>query len=944
MATTALSAAESATDGTHSLAAAAIDTTVRYQIHENGRFRATVTNWGYFGTFNFALVDSGHGEPTTVPWPAPAFESPPRSRVEYLYEAGLWIGGIVDGDTLVSTGTLGEWTAHELYPAGRMGPVGSDALGDEEFTFVYSDTATDPGRVPRDSYDGRHRPLPVTVRQTTRLVDDSSFAQGLIIELTVTNIGDAAIENLWLGWMVDPDVMHDDRDLGYLDDLTGHRQAAITLEGQRIAVSAAWAADNDGDPDSSLGAFDDRSTTGTFASMYLGGSPQLSSESYNWWISAVPRNYDWGPQRAPGDTNGSGGRGRLLGDAMRYRRMANREIDYDQVFAAVDRSAQGWVAPPPTLIAVDYANGYDTRFLHTVGAVTLWPGDSVTAAWAWVVSPRWHADPGHFAGTFDAIDPQAYLHGLNMHSLDTALARMQILWDNGFTPATVGPPRGLTIAGWDDSTASLRWVPRRTARLDGYEILRSTDSLHFDDRIAMLPRDDSASTDTGLERLVTYYYTIRSLDNRGRPGMNATMVGILPDRPMTPADLSAHRGNREIRLTWEPAEEPDVVGHRVYRLDTAFGWQPVGETADQTSFVDRSVDNAIVYSYRVAAISALGSESFPTAPIHGIALAFDGPPLVIDQTPAGTAALTDKDSVSAVWRRLLGSLGTQYRDADPTRTAALALNILDPHPAAIAVADGVSGLTQSTIETMALYAYAGGITICAGRNLFNTAQLTEGLIAFGPGQFPYDAFGITMADYPRVLLSHPTRLNAEFVGARAVDPRFGDLSVDSSRTDWGLNPVLPATEGAVGFVGWFDIDTSRAQVLYAFQSRDSASSPMQGRPVAVISRDERWKAAAFSFPLSYIREEDAAEALLATLQALGWRTHRPGDADGDNVVTVADVQHMVRHLFGPSFLHDPANADVNADCRVDILDAVVLINFLWRGGTEPLPGCASERR
>ena len=925
--------------------AAAVDTTVRYRIHGNPQFRATVTNWGYFGTFDFALVDSASGDPTSAPSPAPAFESPPHSRVEYLYDAGLWIGGLVDGDTLVSTGTVGWSQAHELFPSTAMAPLYSDSLGDEEFTATYADTLTDPLRVPKDEYDGTHRPLPVTIRQTTRLVSDSAFSYGLIVEITAVNIGRSPITGLWLGWMVDPDIGYTETPLAYLDDLTGYRSTSIVIDGRAVNVHAAWAADNDGDPVSSSSGFDEHSATRVFASMYLGGTPPLPHESYNWWIAAVPRAYDWGPQHIPGDTNADGGRGRPLGDAMKYRYMADRGIDYDQMFAAVDQSANGWVPPPAAAIAGDYADGYDTRFLHTVGPVTLQPGDSVTTAWAWVVAPQWHTDPRHFQSTFDPLHPEGYRAGLNMAALDTVLARMQILWNEGFAPSTIGPPRDFSIAGWDDSTAHLRWLPRHTQRLSSYSILRSLDSSHFGDPpITSVGARDSVFTNTDLERLTNYYYTIQSVDQRGHAGSHSSPVTVLPDRPLSPAGVSARRGNREITLTWASPGEPDIAGHRVYRLETTAAWRLIGETADPASFVDRTVDNAVVYWYHLAAVSALGSESFPTAPTRGIAFAFDGPPLVIDQTLSGSAGLTDKDSVQSVWQRLLASLGTQYRDADPARTPAFGLDIFDPHPVVTVVTDGRFGLRNETLAQLELYTYAGGVAILSGRDLFNAAPITEGAAAFGPGSFPYDALGITAAYYPRVLLSHPTRLNAEFIGAHAVDPRFADLSVDSARADWGLNPALPSTEGAAGFVGYFEIDTARATVLYTFESREGPSSALHGKPAAVMSKDPRRCAAAFAFPLSYICESQAQETLLATLSALGWETHRAGDANGDDAVTVADVQFLLRYLFRNVPLRRAANADANADCRVDLLDAVVLVNYVWRGGAAPVMGCTDISR
>lgn len=910
-----------------------------FRIHSNGQIRTTVTNWGLLGNPLEALIDSASlGSPDTLL--APGLESPSGSKIDYLYEAGLWIGGVVNGDTLVSSGAA-EWPpTFELHPDVEGSPLHfSDSLADEEFRADFADTATDPGRVRSDEVDGNHRPLPVSVRQTSRVVADPSYGAGVIIDVVVRNIGTSPIQGLWLGWYVDSDIRHPDRPNSWINDLSGHHTNTITIDGQVVDVRASWSADNDGDPDTTVWAFDSRSLLGALGMMYLGGTPTLPSESFNWWNTGFSRSYDWGPSHAPADTNVRGGSGRTIGDRSKYRRMANQEVDYAQVYAAIDKTADGWAPPTSPLIARDFADGYDTRFLESHGAVDLAPGDSITAAWALAVAPRFHTVPDHFRNTFDYADPGAYLAGLGFGSLDTTLARMKILWDHRFHDALIGPATGFEVAGWDDSSAQLQWQERGTKRLRGYGVFRSLDSNSFAGLpLTVLPRGSSSYRNRNLSRLTTYFYTIRSFDSLGRFGPASPVLSVLPDRPMTPVPLGARGSKGKLSIDWQAPAEPDIAAHRIYRRQHGGAWSLIGETVGQPPYIDSTITNSIVYEYGITAVSALGTESFRSSAFEGLSFSFDGPPLVIDHTLSGATSLTDKDSVAATWRELVAGLGGVYRDADPVTTAPFGLNVYDPHPATIVVSDGRFAPRPETGAQLSNYIFAGGITILTGRDLFNDAAITEGMIGFGPRDWVYDDLGITAAYCPRVLLSHPTRPNAEFVGARSTDPLLPDIAVDSTRTDWGLNPALPPPGPAVPFVGYLEIDPARAEVIYTYVANDGTSRS-NGKAVGVISKVAGVRAAVLMFPLSYMREIEARDVVARLLAKLGWTNNMPGDLTGDGSVDVGDLIMLIDYLYAEGPILNANSGDVNSDCQLNLIDVVLLINYIFRGGAGMKSGC-----
>jgi hypothetical protein len=66
----------------------------------------------------------------------------------------------------------------------------------------------------------------------------------------------------------------------------------------------------------------------------------------------------------------------------------------------------------------------------------------------------------------------------------------------------------------------------------------------------------------------------------------------------------------------------------------------------------------------------------------------------------------------------------------------------------------------------------------------------------------------------------------------------------------------------------------------------------------------------------------------------------PGDVNEDGIVNIGDVVLLVNFLYrGGSPPDSMDNGDVNGDCIVDVGDVVYLVNYLYRNGPAPLPGC-----
>ncbi len=227
--------------------------------HDAGNVLLHVSNRGRFGRVGSDLTN-------------PSAEWPAGSNHEYLYGAGLWVGGVITRagapDTLCSAGIyqLGEfWNfvptegcgippegicqTFEGAPQGLRrfdddgdGLVDEDALDgadndgdgriDEDFAgisqqmfrTVFYDTSRFFNQFFPDEAD-QHVPLGLKVTQESYVWTDPNFDDFVGIEFTIQNISDIFsppgwdINSCYIGFMVDGDVGVDDSDLNYwLDD------------------------------------------------------------------------------------------------------------------------------------------------------------------------------------------------------------------------------------------------------------------------------------------------------------------------------------------------------------------------------------------------------------------------------------------------------------------------------------------------------------------------------------------------------------------------------------------------------------------------------------------------------------------------------------------------------------------------------------------------------
>ena len=406
----------------------------RLRVHKIGNIGFSITNYGFFGSQLRTVSD-----PCTRR-PAPSFEFPIGSGIEYLYQGAMWVGAVKLRDTLVSVGADGWNLINEMFP--REYPEGDilertnravlraeansacqdvyftpDAVSEQDFVATYYDTVTNAQFVSADPFDGPHIPLGIEVTQKSYSWSFDYAKDFVLMDFELRNISPDPLEALYMGIYMDHDVMHQGTSEGAQDDITGFLPTVPSAAGPEYldTVNVAWIADNDGDPRGNQFYFG--SPTGV-SGVRVVRSPRPGLKfSFNWWIGNTTPSRDWGPVRADSKVPFPvGNLGTPESDRAKYAVLSNGEFDYPQVESALHHEVDGWLPPVSNpALAADLADGFDTRYMLSFGPFDVASGEMLPLTIAIIAGQDFHTDPAAF-NYFDASNPQPYLDQLDYSS------------------------------------------------------------------------------------------------------------------------------------------------------------------------------------------------------------------------------------------------------------------------------------------------------------------------------------------------------------------------------------------------------------------------------------------------------------------------------------------------------------------------------------------------
>ncbi len=244
-------------------------------VHNVGALRMHIGNWGLFGS----MPSSG------MPFQgAPSAEWPAGSGVEYLFSAGLWVGALKGGVPAVSTSQFETefrptndpidiiYRSSEGAPGGRRlpdpmadddhdGKIDEDwlngrdddgdglvdedfaAISDQMFSCWYTDDQPNITQIFPD-----HNPLNLLVRQESYQWEDDRFDDFVAVNITIKNIGNDVLDDVYVGMLADFDAGPRDRPNYWEDDAVGfYRPTLACTDLGPALVQVAYGYDVDGD-------------------------------------------------------------------------------------------------------------------------------------------------------------------------------------------------------------------------------------------------------------------------------------------------------------------------------------------------------------------------------------------------------------------------------------------------------------------------------------------------------------------------------------------------------------------------------------------------------------------------------------------------------------------------------------------------------------------------
>jgi hypothetical protein len=387
-----------------------------------------------------AFLDS-RGALSAIQYPYKESQDLRLRRVYYSSFCGLYVGGIIYPDTVVcgqgwwpndilsetspphKTSALRDRPDYD--PNARVDLQIEQELTDVDFWYNHID------EVSGDTTPG----LDISIRQNIIATRKSFLKRAIIVDTWVKNTGDHVIGQPTIGInLTAPGAYNELISRVRVDhpEETGSvcgfmPTAPGIIAGKLDSLNLVWIADEDGDASATRGKFGPSNPTAVIGLRLL-HSPPGSHISFNWWTNS------WGP-RTPATTAKDGRYGAWpMSDRAFYRRMTNGEIDYDQVYAGFDFSADGWEPPPPSASMLKgISNGApDVETFLSLGQLPnpLRPGDSVHVVYSLVMGADFHQDPNHFKNTYSYLNPAPYLNGLNFTNLISAAQWAGWFFDN----------------------------------------------------------------------------------------------------------------------------------------------------------------------------------------------------------------------------------------------------------------------------------------------------------------------------------------------------------------------------------------------------------------------------------------------------------------------------------------------------------------------------------
>ena len=415
----------------------------------------------------------------------------------------------------------------------------------------------------------------------------------------------------------------------------------------------------------------------------------------------------------------------------------------------------------------------------------------------------------------------------------------------------------------------------------------------------------------GLIEGQPYFFSVEGVVPDAHPAIYSTEESCASFTvPRTPLSLLAEPDAFAINLNWEDNPEADLSHYRVYR-DDGEGLVLYQDNVLESQFIDTEVVGQTDYVYQVSAVDADLNESALSDPDAANCLTFEQGVLVVDETwdwmylPPQEEQEAYFDSIFADTPYGLDTIDSQLDMLSRLTAGSYSCMFWFDDD----TTENVIGYSESTIEWYVsndVDAFIGGWQTLS--RWVPTPVPTDHTV--------YEDFGVA---------SYEVDDASEFVGAVGQDG-WPSVSVDNNNPWNGKFPYITALTPRPG-----------ATVIYTFGAFKD-TSPFEGQPCGLLYQTDNGIRIVLGFPV-YFLEAASSEALIQYALELfgGTSTYVCGDANGDGVVTHADVAFLIEYLHKDGPAPDPMEAgDADGDGDVDKFDAKYLIEYLHKDGPAPV--------
>lgn len=555
---------------------------------QNSKLSVTINSQGEIG--------SRIGDPFSDEY-IEGLKFPRNSKISYLNIASIWVGGIVENDTITSTGyseayyDAGNYYAYrqirELYPTNAYSDNSSinfNKIDDNTISFLsdYVDTfQNDLSFISLNDINYEKKTLNISISQKSYIRNINPYKNIVLLDYTITNIGDKTINDTYVGIYLDADIygsisagsINPNPTNDYNDEIAGSFRE----------ISTGYMHDNDGYPDSN-GYFNEKSPLDGIAIRHIETYPAVTDTNFNWWDNHFgPRlkgtandpfyNYSMGTLSYPNF------------DIDKYYILSHPEWDYDQVFiSSYYLTDTSWLEPDPEK-AEDISKGASTQMLLSVGPIDLEPDSSIRTIFALFLGEYVHTDPQNYLN-LNNQNYQTYYDNLFFDILKDNAQKSQIFSSEITNPLL--PPLGLEMDYFNNDTVKLAWSEWVFPEVTSYKIQlkKIPDSMLFNNYLPVVNIDfdaldgeiisyttaDNNVTITGLDSRQLYYAVVSNIVGNDESRIsNPIIIGadyedLLIEAVNTLQKFTpVYHDSSSLTFSWEPSLDSTVSYYKIYK-------------------------------------------------------------------------------------------------------------------------------------------------------------------------------------------------------------------------------------------------------------------------------------------------------------------------------------------------------------------------------------------